>query len=240
MSTVRGGQGNIVQNGLRLWFDFANPNCYSGNTIYINNLTGRTGNNAILKNGAVYSGNSNGCISFDGPRTYQQESRIDFTIHNGYEYPYTTNCWLKTSYTGSAVGIIKSPIWGELEDSSMSSFGLDSGYTAIHYYNYTGNVWSVVTTDIFLADGKWHYFSFYLKNNYPNSGTWKVWVDGINRPVPSGVLPGLFGIWLDCIGSHRYGGGFIGAIGHATLYNRLLTDSEVLQNYNATRARFGV
>jgi hypothetical protein len=32
---------------------------------------------------------------------------------------------------------------------------------------------------------------------------------------------------------------FVGNIAHVLLYNRALTDAEILQNYNATKSRFG-
>ena len=71
MSTVQGGQGNIVTNGLVLNLDAANPRsyppAYNGTTWF--DLSGNS-NNGTLTNGPTYNTGSGGSIVFDGVDDY--------------------------------------------------------------------------------------------------------------------------------------------------------------------------
>ena len=42
------------------------------------------------------------------------------------------------------------------------------------------------------------------------------------------------------LGAYQGGGQYWGDIAQLLFYNRILTDDEILQNWNATRSRFGV
>ena len=69
MSTLNGGPGNIVTNGLVLYLDAANYQSYiSGSTTWYD-LSGNN-NSGSLVNGPTYSSTNAGSIVFDGTNDY--------------------------------------------------------------------------------------------------------------------------------------------------------------------------
>ena len=69
MSTVTGGQGNIVTNGLVLNLDAANPRSYlqpSNGTAWRNLVPVSSSLVGTLTNGPTYSSSNQGYIIFDG------------------------------------------------------------------------------------------------------------------------------------------------------------------------------
>lgn len=138
MSTVHGGQGNIITNGLVLYVDAANPRSYPppyNGTAWTDLSTTKLG--VILTNGPTYNTGSRGNIVFDGTNDYADFSPHFFLTNNN---PRTLIAWVKTTntQTGSSVSV-KNPIFGQIEDSSMSGIGVDNGYVSMVHYNYAAN-----------------------------------------------------------------------------------------------------
>jgi hypothetical protein len=68
----------------------------------------------------------------------------------------------------------------------------------------------------------------------------RLFVDGIEDATPVSSL--LYSVYVYINVGVEYNGGdkiFIGSIPYAEVYNRDLSSDEVLQNYNANKARFG-
>jgi hypothetical protein len=67
----------------------------------------------------------------------------------------------------------------------------------------------------------------YVNGNQVNSGT--------SASTPSANTNSLV------IGKLAYAGLYVNmSLGYARIYNRVLTSTEILQNYNATKTRFGL
>ena len=117
MSTVHGGPGNIVTNGLVLNLDATNPRSYPqpyNGTTWIN-LAGT--NNGTLTNGPTYNSANGGSIIFDGTNDYVDcGNPISLQINTG-----TICVWVKTASPGSGFrGIItKQNNYGLFTNSSV-------------------------------------------------------------------------------------------------------------------------
>ena len=73
MSTVQGGQGNIVTNGLILNLDAANPRSYAppfNGTTWQNIAPVSSSLTGSLTNGPLFATSGSGCIVFDGVNDY--------------------------------------------------------------------------------------------------------------------------------------------------------------------------
>jgi hypothetical protein len=231
MSTVQGGQGNIVTNGLILNLDAANPRSYPqpyNGTIWQNIAPVSSSLTGSLVNGVAYTGSNGGALTFDGVDDYVEYPNIN------PGNALTVDVWFrKISGTGFQ-GILGNwnstgggDSWLITQDSSNRSsfyirFNLSAGDNIVDltttlspntWYNYTGT-FSNFTLSIYrnglLVNSK----TTILNTIHPNS--LKVWIARFSIFYFSGLIP-------------------IGRV-----YNRALNASEVLQNFNATRARFGI
>jgi len=98
MSTVTGGQGNIVTNGLVLNLDAANPRSYPqpyNGTAWRNLVTVSSSISGSLVNGAIYTGSNGGTIVFDGVNDFSSTNYnialTDFTVCMWFKTPDSTN-----------------------------------------------------------------------------------------------------------------------------------------------------
>jgi len=226
MSTVQGGQGNIVTNGLVLNLDAANPRSYPQpyNGTTWTDLSGN-GNNGTLVNGPTYSSANGGALVFDGVDDY-------VTAPSSSNWALGTNgavsAWVY--FTGSITANHR--LWCV----NNNLFSLDvylggGGIIGLHGAQ-------VSTTSIFPMNQWVHVMTTY------NNGNLAVYFNGVNQPL-TGVTSSynitnsssLF------IGQYSGGGSYTwrGRISNLNIYqNKPFNPSEVLQNFNATRARFGI
>jgi hypothetical protein len=225
MSTLNGGPGNIVTNGLVLYLDAANYQSYvSGSTTW-RDLSGNN-NSGSLVNGPTYNSGNAGSIVFDGTNDYVNcgtNSSLDFGTGSA-----TIGAWFKTS---NNVGALCTKRQG----------------TGFQLYVFSGRLY---------ADGAGTPTGVYSTANV-NTNIWKYGVvvydrsGGLIRLYVNGNADGttaLGGTTLTDTGSCNIGRATLGApgdyfngiISQVSVYNRALSASEVLQNYNATKGRFGL
>lgn len=213
-------QGPIVTSNLTYLWDAGNIVSYvsgAGTTYDLKS----SGINGTLQNGVGYSNNFSGYWSFDGA-----DDRIvltsSITPGNGN---WTFNAWVRGN--GSVIGNTSGgPV--------ASSFGILS--SKIFYANYSG-VWNDHYGNTTLNPGEWYMLTWV--NYSDGSGTMKMYVNGV---ADSSVFSSYTtnGGPLDVIGFDQYAmGSFTGSIG-AVQFNsgKSFTDSEVNQQYGATKGRF--
>ena len=168
-------------------------------------------------------GNIDNYLEFDGTDDY-----IELPNSLGYNDQFSAFAWFKSS--GSPAGGYHIIFGGqELEISIPTSGQLRTGvYTNTRFVSNHGSG---------LVDGNWHYVGFTF------SGTTKTsYIDGVSVGTQSttGTLTSSF--------SNRTMGRFgssntyylNGEISIAQIYKKSLSPSEVQQNFNATRSRFGI
>lgn len=225
----------IVTDGLVLALDASDRNSYPGsgtNWIELTTLT-----NSSLVNGPTYSSDGGGSITFDRVDDYVRIVRSDL---NGGSFAYTNltcNIWIKPSSLGGTNVIANNII--TVENTFEISIGNNSnGFSAVHYasvpwawYGTTGNV---------LTNDKWNMLTFV----HATTGRW-LYVNGTevfyrgdigNLSVGSASYP-----YLTLMA--RYSGNASlaqGSLGSVSIYNRTLSVSEIIQNYNAQKSRFNL
>jgi len=229
MAIIRGK--SIVTDGLVLHIDAANPKSYPGTGTTINDLSGN-GNNGTLINGAAFNSANAGSIEFDGVN-----DTINFGTGNTF-FPlenFTMIMWFssdgQTDTTGAAPSLLGLTYGIRLRvNADNLSYGLDDG-TTIRYlqspstYDFHNSSWHQVAIQ---ANPTQRHM--YIDGQYINSLT-RNWSGTTRWPTNPANLG------RDNNNSVYY---FRGQIPIYKIYNKVLSAAEVLQNYNATKARFGL
>jgi hypothetical protein len=217
----------VVTDGLVGYWDAANSRSYSGsgNTWY--DLT-KNGNNLTLVNSPTYNSSGYFTTGFSGYFTGSGTS----SIPSGSS-PYTMSCIAQLPNWDVRRGIMS--IGGY--SSNNGSNAIRTGDTANpgYFYNY------------------WWFNDLYATNNNGNtaSGRWfgvSATYDGTTRKIyvnsilvasdtPSAPNVSSTTIQLAKTFNTEY---LDGLISSAKIYNRALTQQEILQNYNATKTRYGL
>jgi hypothetical protein len=236
MSTAEGGR-RIVTDGLVLYLDAANTkSIVSGSTIW-NDLTINR-NNGTLINGPTFNPSNVGSILFDGSNDY-----CGLTLSsNQTNFDYISICsWVNVSLSGQ--GYVISAQFNGTSVPYHLNIGGNNSPTALDGIAFLisggSSNWrnSGINTNI-RGDGKWHYvvgtfdgttLSYYLDASLNASS-----LEGLGLTLPkSNTIPK--------IGSYTNDSGFFsGYISNIQIYNRALSSQEILQNYNATKGRFGL
>ncbi len=228
--------GNIITSGLVLCLDAANKNSYSGTGTSWLDLSGNN-NTGTLTNGPTFNSANLGSIVFDGVDDYVQTSYDQDTTNR----QITWECWfwdnsagggfpdttaLISNYKTNTTPFTVLHIYGSTAPSGGILFGQQNTTGGSAYLTYSTNVCNSV----------WHQIVGVV-----DASTMYLYIDG--RLISS--TPKI-------TGTTRSGQGLVIAGNHLGRYqscriaivriydNKGLTAAEVLQNYNATKTRFGL
>jgi hypothetical protein len=235
---VDGGE-NIVRDGLVLYLDAkysypgasgTNPDTY---TWY--DLSGNE-NHGELKNGVSYSGTGGGSLVFDGVNDYVN---VPFSPNfpTGSSSRTLTSFFNVSNLTGgkeifgigsnSGTGS-RSSLWVD----STNKIGIECANTAVITTNWSGvNNWVYLCVVLPSGLTTTHSFLIYVNGALVSSeiiGS-DVTLNTTNLQCVIGTVPGANSAHM-----------FVGNIAQVSIYNRALTAEEVLQNFNATRSRYGI
>jgi hypothetical protein len=231
MSTLSGGP-NIVTDGLVLYLDAANEKSYPGSGATWVDLT-KNNNNATLYNNPTYNALNKGFYTFDGINNYCD---VNFnnrsTVVNSIEMFFR---W-RSGSGGMFMGFTSYDIYtagGHLGFNTAASdvWGINS--SRVTSLNLVGT-----------AESNWHHYVFVFANQIQNN---KIYIDG-NSETLSQILAttnlttirsftSTFRLsgWLNST-LYRINGDYA----YVKAYNRELTATEILQNYNATKSRYNL
>jgi hypothetical protein len=231
---------SIVTDGLVFYLDAANTRCYSGSGLTSNALVGGIG--ATLVNGVGFTSANNGTFIFDGTNDYVN---IQYPpgINSGSQI--TLILWAKWITTGTTTTTIQTIVDNNYRTAYASGPG-SIGFVihdrpdldkALEWGASPGAGITRCTSTFQVGDGNWRFISG------TNDGSTSVlFVDGIQ----SGLARTAAGIGdsqpLINIGRWQFVNGryFNGNVSGLMIYNRALSASEILQNYNATRGRYRI
>ncbi len=216
---------NIVSNGLILNLDLGNYSSYSGTGTSITDLSG-IGNTGTLTNGPVFSSANRGNLSFDGVDDY-----IDVPSITSITGDFTVGIWFYT--TSAADGFYKRLV----DLDYVTGFWLGRNANTNSWGG--GILEANLPYGIYLpfANGQWHYLVSI------RSGTTHIlYGDGISSTTSNTVSSGNLSATRLLIAREpgSTSSYFNGNIAQVQIYNRALTATEVLQNYNALKQRFGL
>lgn len=214
---------NVVRDGLVLHLDAANPKSYPGSGTVWNDLSG-FGNNGTLVNGVGYSTDNKGAMVFDGGNDEVIcGNNLSLQITSG-----TISSWFNANNTNTAYnGIItKQSAWG--------LFVLDNVLSA---YDWGGN--TNRDTGILVGNGLWNHTAMTFTETIGSPiNNAIIYLNGL--PVITTTIKHLSHNRTVQVGEANASQHFGGLIATASVYNRVLSASEIRQNFEATRGRYGV
>lgn len=206
----------IVTNGLVLNLDASNALSYPGTGTTWTDLSGN-GNNGTLINGTSYSSANGGVMVFDGVN----DSVLGNTNTLNNSQSFTTITWF------SANQVIAEQHLTNLKATPPTQLYVAGGtigtwdYGSLSGGTILPNTWYMVVC------------------TRDSSGAGKLYING--QYIATSTLKSYSANTQFVIGTFGGGGYYFGGkIGMSQIYNRDLTLSEIQQNFNATKTRFGL
>ena len=233
----------IVTNGLLFNLDAGNSTSYPGSGTTWTDISGNSINGTLV-NGPTFNSANGGSIVFDGSDDYGIFGTSTFPSGNS---PFTmeaifkfnglgSNTFLPILYYGRDTNNNDGPL---IFIDGSSKFAMDFGSGA-----------GLVTSTSTISTGTWYHVCgkytlsqviIYINGALNNSVNYSAANITLNNAINgnSGGIGTKFSGFGNLSSPQRYNS-FNGNIAKVALYNRALTDGEVLQNFNALRGRFGI
>jgi hypothetical protein len=223
-----------VSSGLELYYDPSNPSSYPGSGTTLYDLS-PSGVNATIAGSPTDSGN---WFTFTGTQSIQTGNLAG--LYSGWQHS------LEIWFNASAAGAVFSDTGTGPTNTSYHATGLEV-YSAGPFYLTNAMLWKAVTGGVNRVGGgtvslnTWYQLvrvyngsnlAYAYLNKVKSSDTSITW----GTPTPG---------WHLNFGSSETtnfanGSAFQGKLGVIRLYNRVLSQSEINQNYDATKALYGL
>ena len=223
----------IVTNGLVLCLDAGNIKSYVSGSTSWNDLTGNK-NVGTLTNGPTYSSNNNGYLSFSAASSQYG------TVANLGNLPiWTVETFVQ--FTAAYNTKVSMVIGGQYNLSNKLNFSIGTNNAPTNYNIAVGffdGAWHN-TTGVAYAQNIWVHITGTYDGATIKQFTNGTQVDSLNyvgTPSSGGEIR-INRRWDDIVSS---GNLFNTNIGSIKIYNRALSATEITQNYNATKTRFGL
>jgi hypothetical protein len=232
---------NTVTDGLIFYVDPTNTNTYSGVGTTAYNLIPGGINNFSLNNGLSYDLDKSGSFYFDGSNDYVGLGST--TIFNSTTF--TVSFWIKpTTYSGTYCSGAVSNGQYTLFGTTSSYQGYSSTFSGAIQFGSSNNCIATVNQSNFSINKWYHYVAVYDSAGTGNSTKFKIYIDGViksltfdatmpSSPYAAGQEARIG--WGPGGGAYPY---YNGNIGLVQIHSRALSSTEIVQNYNATKARF--
>jgi hypothetical protein len=221
---------SVVANGLVLYLDAADARSYPGSGTTWNDLSGNS-INATLSN-VSYDSSNQGSLSFNGSSSLATMSNS--TLLNNQSF--TIESWIKTNNTN------QNGFWFEKGTVNTQYSLFQEGNNIVCRINNGSTLVNtiVITTANFINTSSWYQVVFtftsgsqfcYINAVQVGTGTTSATVATNNNGMSVGVYGGESG---------ARGYYYNGNISITRIYNRALNATEVQQNFNAFRGRYGI
>lgn len=194
-----------------LWYEWVDPSLRIG----------------TLQNGTAYSTLGGGSIYFDGADDY-----VTFDTFNLGSPPWSVSFWIKTTTTAQCA------LFSHYSGGPVyNGFGLAGGYLQYTYYNNNGWNYSPYST-VPINTNNWVYVTY--STGSTSTATFNFYTNGVPSgtftPVSNGIGSGNMGSFGRYWGWGSYGG----YMAQCSVHWTQLSNAQIIQNFNATRQRFGV
>ena len=216
---------NIVTDDLKLALDAGSKRSYSGSGTSVDSIVGA--NTATLYNGVAYSSNNGGFWDFDGSDDY-----ILTDFGNGLN-PTTQDLsygiWVKSDASQTGMFIMQSN-WGTSVRFYIGSISGKLGW------GIQDRGWNASDTDVTFANGEWYYINIIFSGT-----TAKLYANGVLKATDT-ISSFVFGNNLGIGSGQPFTSAYHwnGGIAACRVYYQALTATEITQNYNAQKSRFGL
>ena len=246
LSTSIGPKGEVIKQistqGLVLHLDSANKNSYPGSGTTWTDLSGK-GYNGTLTNGPTFSTDNKGVIVFDGSNDYVTTADIDHGTSQ-----FTLETWVYFSSLSTAATLIKKNTDNDYWPVFSISVGTDgaiSGYYSSQVYGQC--LEGAISSTSVITTGQWYHLCY--SKGEAGYTTMKIHRNAVSQSysnflygshvnnVCNSSKPVMIGINFD---APNFIQPLNGRIAVSRIYNRQLSDLEILQNYNSQKSRFGL
>ena len=245
MSTTEGG-GNIITDSLVLLLDSANTRSYPGSGTTWSDLS-RSGNNGSLINGPTFNSSNGGSIVLDGVDDYFI-TPTGLTPTLNITSQITLDIQIKSTALANASsgdGLICKGLSTDLNTGVYELGLIQSGGTNYPYFRMRidsstptylptsipislNQIYNIVCT----YNGS--IMRIYINGQESGSG---LATSGLIQTNTQQLSIGVRYVHVINVGFDSY---FSGNIYSTRIYNRALSPSEILQNYNSIKSRFGL
>ena len=234
------GGPDIVTDGLIFSADAANKKSYPGSGTTITDIGGRE-NTGTLTNGPTFASEDGGSIAFDDTNDYITFGNTS-TLNFEWNEPHSIEVWLKRSNSGGSYIVGKNESSGNYRGTEFTFTGANAVGYVIRNTNATNKRLNSKTSGTY-NDGLWHQFVVTYDGSGNASGI-GIYIDTVSDVsiINSGNITGGTTSTANAVIGARNGVAnyFGGNIASVKYYNKVLTFSEITQNYNATKGRFGL
>lgn len=225
----------IITNGLVLNLDAGFTPSYSTSGVTWYDL-GYSGFNGTLTNGPTYSGDSGGAIVFDGSDDYVVRNA---SINTGQDF--SVFAWIKPGAINVRNGIVGNSYPYSLGSGWFFSTATNYGGTLNTFFISVGsdNAYRTATNNS-LTLNTWNYIGGTVTNGGQDI---KLYSNGIETGYFGGTLTANTVNYTtqEFYVGRRHSASpepFNGSISIVQIYNRVLSATEILQNYNAQKSRY--
>lgn len=219
---------SIVSQNLVLHLDASNASSYPGTGTTWTDLSG--GNrHATLQSAMPYSAEGGGSIQFADNKYATVSGGTAIFAGNAY----TKSVWVKFTSTANFKNLISG-------DGNSHAFWVPASWETVVQKLAGGhnNSWRSVVGATTITANVWYNFSM----TFSTTNGLRVYINGVldgsnaaaTAPISTTSGPLYLGTFA------VLNNGFSGFMGSAFIYTKELTAEELLQNFNATRSRFGV
>jgi len=222
--------GTFNTNNALLYLDAGNPASYPGSGTTWTDLSSNTNNATIAGSPAFTSAGAASYFTFNGA---------------GSQYAYTATAKWNKTYTGKTVFVV-ARLTGITAGTYRCLFGTASGTrnfntyiyspsSGVYQIHYSANGIGGLSNNLSITTNQW----FVVAVTHTTGGLVSYYVNGVAAGTNTGVT---FSQWVSN-GNENVGVGdnyWYGDIPLVAVYGRALSAAEILQNYNAVKARYGL
>ena len=227
---ARTSSAGIVTDGLVLWLDAGIPSSYPTSGTTWTDLSGNN-NNGTLTNGPTFNSANGGSIVFDGVNDYTD-------LGSNFTYPiFTISLWVNAGssqvqyadiFDNNHTGFRNFVLQQNNNNTNQYAFGVSDasgGISSSGSINLTANTWTNISITFTPSDR----VIAYINGTFHSQGAL---ANNRNILYQSQVL--RLATWS------AGGRNWNGRIASFISYNRVLSSAEILQNFNAQKALFGL
>ena len=233
----------IVTDGLIFALDAANNKSYAGSGTTWTDLSGNN-NSGSLTNGPTFNSANGGSIVFDGSNDFVLISSSSLSLFDLYTSPFTLECTIKTDSTIAQLSTFRRVI--SISNGTRNiQLGLGQPTTpAIRTFYVLNNVNGAHNPNHATSDDIPFGTINHVVATFNGTSTYNMYLNGVTSAnltwgataISTGTTTTNF-----TIGQRGDNVGYLsGSLYNVKIYNKALSPNEILQNFNATRSRFGV
>jgi hypothetical protein len=225
-----------VTTNLRLYYDPSNPSSYPGSGTTINDLSGNGLNGSM--SGITFT---TPYFSYNG--TSSQIRVADNVLLEPGSGDWTMEVWVNQAVSGNDIVLAKVDNGGDVTDMCYSIRTTNTTYYAqLGSGSGSGPTLFVNSTNYVGTLNTWYQIVYVFTNVAAN--TLQTFVNGVSVGTVSHNLPSILNstnpLYIGSYNGGEYTQWFDGKIGITRLYNASLTSSQVLQNFNADKSKYGL